>query len=140
MKTCPATVCEVYHAKNKDKICGLRWDSLAQILSGGGIRSGSRVLVFDSVLGLVVGSIAYRLRGNGVILAAYAGQQPHFEIVNTLNLDEHSQSTIQVSLNVKMIDLISHFCDVFISKFYLFIHIFVYLFIFYYLLFLILNY
>jgi tRNA (adenine-N(1)-)-methyltransferase non-catalytic subunit len=95
VKSCPATICEVYHTKNKEKICGLRWDSLAQVLSTGGIHSGSRVLVFDSVLGLIVGSIAYRLRGKGIVLAAYAGQQPHFEIVNTLNLSEDSLSVIQ---------------------------------------------
>jgi tRNA (adenine-N(1)-)-methyltransferase non-catalytic subunit len=96
VRACPATVCEVYHAKNKDKICGLRWDSLAQVLSGGGVHSGSRVLVFDSVLGLAVGSVAYRLRGSGVVLGAYSGQQPHFEIVNSLNLDEQSLAVIQV--------------------------------------------
>ena len=99
VKSCPATVCEVYHTKNKEKICGLRWDSLAQILSAGGIHSGSRVLVFDSVLGLAVGSVAYRLRGKGVVLAAYAGQQPHFEIVNSLNLDAESLAVIQVRLS-----------------------------------------
>ena len=97
VKSCPATVCEVYHAKNKEKICGLRWDSLAQILSASGIHSGSRVLVFDGVLGLAVGSVAYRLRGKGIVLASYAGQQPHFEIVNSLNLDDQSLSVVQVS-------------------------------------------
>lgn len=96
VKSCPATVCEVYHAKNKEKICGLRWDSLAQILSASGIHSGSRVLVFDGVLGLAVGSVAYRLRGKGIVLASYAGQQPHFEIVNSLNLDDQSLSVVQV--------------------------------------------
>lgn len=96
VKSCPATVCEVYHAKNKEKICGLRWDSLAQILSASGIHSGSRVLVFDGVLGLTVGSVAYRLRGKGIVLASYAGQQPHFEIVNSLNLDDQSLSVVQV--------------------------------------------
>jgi tRNA (adenine58-N1)-methyltransferase non-catalytic subunit len=96
VKSCPATVCEVYHAKNKEKICGLRWDSLAQVLSASGIHSGSRVLVFDGVLGLAVGSVAYRLRGKGIVLASYAGQQPHFEIVNSLNLDDQSLSVVQV--------------------------------------------
>lgn len=96
VKSCPTTVCEVYHTKNKEKICGLRWDSLAQVLSASGVHSGSRVLVFDGVLGLVVGSVAYRLRGKGVILASYAGQQPHFEIVNALNLDDQSMAIIQV--------------------------------------------
>ena len=100
VKSCPTTVCEVYHTKNKEKICGLRWDSLAQVLSASGVHSGSRVLVFDGVLGLVVGSVAYRLRGHGAILASYAGQQPHFEIVNALNLDEQSMTIIQVIVHL----------------------------------------
>ena len=98
VKSCPATVCEVYHTKNKEKICGLRWDSLAQVLSASGVHSGSRVLIFDGVLGLAVGSVAYRLRGNGVVLASYAGQQPHFEIANCLNLDDQSLAVIQVQI------------------------------------------
>jgi tRNA (adenine58-N1)-methyltransferase non-catalytic subunit len=97
VKCCPATVCEVYHEKNKDKICGLRWDSLAQLLSNGGVHSGMRVLIFDGVLGMVVGSVAYRLKGQGKILAAFAGQQPHFTIGDFLNLDDESLGIIQVS-------------------------------------------
>ncbi len=41
----------------------MRSEKLAQILSHGGVFSGSKVLVFESVVGLVVGSIAYRMRG-----------------------------------------------------------------------------
>lgn len=104
VKCNPATLCEVYHTKNREKICGLRPDTLAQILSQSGIHAGSRVLVFESVVGLVVGAVAYRLRGNGRILAAYTGQQPHFELVHALNLDHISVSIIQVCS-------LSHPCD-----------------------------
>lgn len=94
-KATPLSVCDVYHFKNKEKICNLRSDTLAQIMSQSGIYSGCRVLVVDSVLGLAVGSVAYRLRGEGHIFAAYAGQQPHFELVDALNLDASSVSIIQ---------------------------------------------
>jgi hypothetical protein len=50
MKATPATVCDVYHYKNKDKTCNLRIDSLAQILSLGNICSGKAIgtIVFMS--------------------------------------------------------------------------------------------
>lgn len=41
----------------------MRSDKLAQILSHGGIFSGSKVLVFETLVGLVVGSLAYRMSG-----------------------------------------------------------------------------
>ena len=93
----PYSLCEVYHLKKLDKICGIRSDTLAQILSHSGIHSNSKVLVFDGTIGLVVGSVAYRMRGNGRILGVYGGQQPHFELVDSLNLDYNSTKNIHVS-------------------------------------------
>jgi tRNA (adenine-N(1)-)-methyltransferase non-catalytic subunit len=95
MKSSPATICEVYHNKSRDKICGMRWDTLAQVLSHSGVSSSSRVLVFETLTGLIVGSLAYKLRGHGIILAAFAGQQPHFEIVDALNLGDDDINAIQ---------------------------------------------
>jgi tRNA (adenine-N(1)-)-methyltransferase non-catalytic subunit len=54
-KSNPATLCEAYFSKSKDKICGMRYDSLAQIISQSGIYSGCRVLVLESMVGLIVG-------------------------------------------------------------------------------------
>ena len=82
--------------RDQDKVCGLRWDTLAQILSFSGLYAGSRVLIFDSVLGLIVGSAAYRMRGMGKILAAFAGQQPHFSILDFLNLTPSDLDIITV--------------------------------------------
>jgi tRNA (adenine-N(1)-)-methyltransferase non-catalytic subunit len=98
IKSSPATICEVYHNKSKDKICSMRWDTLAQCLSQSGIRAGSRVLVFETLTGLMVGSVAYKLKGHGRIFAAFAGQQPHNEICSALNLDVNSINIIQVHL------------------------------------------
>ena len=41
----------------------MRSDMLAHILSYSGACSGANMLIFDSVIGLVVGSAAYRMRG-----------------------------------------------------------------------------
>lgn len=51
----------------------------------------------DSLTGLLVGSLAYRMRGRGLILALYGGQQPHLEMVNHFNLSTEDMAIIQVS-------------------------------------------
>jgi hypothetical protein len=50
----------------------------------------------DSLTGLLVGSLAYRMRGRGLILALYGGQQPHLEMVHSFNLSAQDVSIIQV--------------------------------------------
>jgi hypothetical protein len=54
------------------------------------------VLVMDSLTGLLVGSLAYRMRGRGLILALYGSQQPHLEMVNSFNLSAEEVAIIQV--------------------------------------------
>jgi hypothetical protein len=92
----PATICETYTYKNRDKVMNLRYDSLAQILSHSGIHSGAHVLVVESMSGLITGAVAYRMRGQGRILTVYAGQQPHYEIVRAYNLEAKDIDIIQV--------------------------------------------
>lgn len=106
IRATPASICEVYHSKgNKDKICGIRWDALAQVLSHSGVHPGCKVLVCETMVGLMVGSVAYRMKGHGQILALYGGQQPHFEVANMLNLDDASLRVICVSVFVVTLGL-----------------------------------
>lgn len=95
-KCTPSTICDAYHQKSRDKICGLRWDTLAQIMSQASIYSGRKVLIFDGALGLVIGTAAYRMRGGGRILGLYTSQQPHFDLLKNLNLDKVYLNNIQV--------------------------------------------
>jgi tRNA (adenine-N(1)-)-methyltransferase non-catalytic subunit len=101
-KSTPASLCEASLLKNKEKICGMRYDSLAQVISQSGICSGSRVMVVESMMGMVVGSAAYRMRGNGKILAVFGGQQPHFEMLSQLNLDSESASIVHTIPSVEL--------------------------------------
>ncbi len=106
LKCNPFNMCEASFDKNREKICNMRPDSLAQVLSQSGVRSGSRVLVVESMVGLVVGSVAYRMGGSGRILAVYGGQQPHFDMVNSFNLNRDATSIIQVrSVIVTLLDI-----------------------------------
>lgn len=95
LKATPASICEVYNNKNPEKICSIRGDLLAQLIYQSGVRAGGNLLVFESMLGLIVGTAAYKMRGVGRIYAAYEGQQPHFEIVNCLNLSVEDADIIQ---------------------------------------------
>ena len=54
------------------------------------------MLVMDSMTGMLVGSLAYRMQGKGQILAMYGGQQPHLEMTNMFNLSYQATSIIQV--------------------------------------------
>ena len=85
-KSTPSTLCSVFFAKSPTKICHLRWDVLAQIISHSNVKAGCRVLVIDSLIGLLTGTVAYRMRGNGTILSVYCGQQPHVDMIEWLNL------------------------------------------------------
>lgn len=73
----------------------MRWDTIAQILSFSEIHSSARVLVIESLIGLLTGSVAYRLRGQGAIASVFCGQQPHLEMVEWLNLSEEDASIIK---------------------------------------------
>jgi tRNA (adenine58-N1)-methyltransferase non-catalytic subunit len=101
LKCSPLTVCNSSLSRNRDKVCNLRSDSLAQVLGQSGVCAGSRVLVVESTSGLVVGSLAYRMRGEGRILALYGAQQPHFIIASNFNLSEKELDIIQVTKQQK---------------------------------------
>lgn len=94
-KSTPSLLCDVMFNKSNDNICSLRGDSLAQILSHGGVYPGARVLVCESTLGLISGSAAYRMRGVGRILSLFTGQQPHLEYVEQLNLSDKDLGIIR---------------------------------------------
>ena len=102
IESTPLALCEVYNNKSRDKICVMRPDSLAHILSHSGVYSGGRVLIFESMLGLITGSVAQRMGGDGRIISLYEGQQPRAEIIDFLNLDEETVSIIVPSSTVEL--------------------------------------
>jgi hypothetical protein len=54
-----------------------------------------RLLVFDTALGMIAGAAAYRMKGEGRVLAVYHGQQPHFQLVRALNVTETQGRIVQ---------------------------------------------
>nr|XP_043905274.1 tRNA (adenine(58)-N(1))-methyltransferase non-catalytic subunit TRM6 isoform X1 [Solea senegalensis] len=58
----------MYHGREPGKICHLRYDTLAQMLTLGNVHAGSKVLVFETCAGLVLGSVMERMGGKFVLL------------------------------------------------------------------------
>lgn len=56
------------------------------------------MLLVETMSGLLAGALAYRMRGEGLILALYGSQQPHLEMVNYYNLDPTETAIIQVTV------------------------------------------
>lgn len=53
-------------------------------------------MVVESTVGMVTGSVAYRMRGQGRIVSIYGGQQPHLDMVKMFNLTATDINIIQV--------------------------------------------
>lgn len=91
----PLTICESSFKKAKDKISNLRYDSFAQLLSQSGVHANCHVMVVESMVGMVVGAVAYRMQGLGRILSVYGGQQPHLEMARNYNLSPEALAIIE---------------------------------------------
>jgi len=79
------SICRAYFESKPSKICNLRTDSLAQLLSMGNIQSNSQVLIMESCIGIVVGSIAERINGIGRVINIYHGTQPSVKALDLFN-------------------------------------------------------
>ncbi|XP_077443277.1 tRNA (adenine(58)-N(1))-methyltransferase non-catalytic subunit TRM6 [Stigmatopora argus] len=66
----------MYHGREPAKICHLRFDTLAQMLTLANIHAGSKVLVFESCAGLVLGAVMERMGGYGSVIQMYPGGAP----------------------------------------------------------------
>uniref|UniRef100_A0A671U159 tRNA (adenine(58)-N(1))-methyltransferase non-catalytic subunit TRM6 n=1 Tax=Sparus aurata TaxID=8175 RepID=A0A671U159_SPAAU len=66
----------MYHGREPGKICHLRYDTLAQMLTLANIHAGSKVLVFDTCAGLVLGAVMERMGGYGSVIQMYPGGEP----------------------------------------------------------------
>ena len=67
----PENMLNNQYTKNKHKICSLRWDSMAKILSFSNLAYGTNAMVYDLTKGLVASSMAYRMQGNGRVFSVH---------------------------------------------------------------------
>uniref|UniRef100_A0A8C5I5P6 tRNA (adenine(58)-N(1))-methyltransferase non-catalytic subunit TRM6 n=1 Tax=Gouania willdenowi TaxID=441366 RepID=A0A8C5I5P6_GOUWI len=84
----------MYHGREPGKICHLRYDTLAQVLTLANIHAGSKVLVFETCAGLVLGSVMERMGGYGSVINMYAGVGPVRMGVESFGFPAHFHETL----------------------------------------------
>uniref|UniRef100_UPI003AAF9180 tRNA (adenine(58)-N(1))-methyltransferase non-catalytic subunit TRM6 n=1 Tax=Centroberyx gerrardi TaxID=166262 RepID=UPI003AAF9180 len=84
----------MYHGREPGKICHLRYDTLAQMLTLANIHAGSKVLVFETCAGLVLGSVMERMGGYGSVIQMYPGGGPVRAGVESFGFPAHFHDTL----------------------------------------------
>ncbi|KAM3602381.1 uncharacterized protein V6R79_003025 [Siganus canaliculatus] len=84
----------MYHGREPGKICHLRYDTLAQMLTLANIHAGSKVLVFETCAGLVLGAVMERMGGYGSVIQMYPGGEPIRAGVESFGFPEHFHDTL----------------------------------------------
>ncbi|KAM3861118.1 tRNA (adenine(58)-N(1))-methyltransferase non-catalytic subunit TRM6 [Diretmus argenteus] len=84
----------MYHGREPGKICHLRYDTLAQMLTLGNIHAGSKVLVFETCAGLVLGAVMERMGGYGSVIQMYPGGSPVRAGVESFGFPAHFHDTL----------------------------------------------
>uniref|UniRef100_A0A8C1YRM5 tRNA (adenine(58)-N(1))-methyltransferase non-catalytic subunit TRM6 n=1 Tax=Cyprinus carpio TaxID=7962 RepID=A0A8C1YRM5_CYPCA len=72
----------------------LRYDTLAQILTLGNIHAGSKILVFETCAGLVLGSVMERMGGFGSVIQMYPGGGPTRAGMESFGFPSHFHETL----------------------------------------------
>lgn len=84
----------MYHGREPGKICHLRYDTLAQMLSLGNIHANSKVLVFETCAGLVLGAVMERMGGYGSVIQFYPGGGPTRAGMENFGFPPHFHQTL----------------------------------------------
>ncbi|XP_054474555.1 tRNA (adenine(58)-N(1))-methyltransferase non-catalytic subunit TRM6 [Anoplopoma fimbria] len=84
----------MYHGREPGKICHLRYDILAQMLTLANIHAGSKVLVFETCAGLVLGSVMERMGGYGSVIQMFPGGGPVRAGVESFGFPAHFHDTL----------------------------------------------
>ncbi|XP_017539092.1 tRNA (adenine(58)-N(1))-methyltransferase non-catalytic subunit TRM6 [Pygocentrus nattereri] len=84
----------MYHGREPGKVCHLRYDTLAQMLTIGNIHAGSKVVVFETCAGLVLGSVMERMGGHGSVIQLYPGGGPVRAGMESFGFPSHFHNTL----------------------------------------------
>ncbi|TRY88481.1 hypothetical protein DNTS_005161 [Danionella cerebrum] len=84
----------MYHGREPAKICHLRYDSLAQMLTLGNVHAGSKIIVFETCAGLVLGSVMERMGGFGSVVQMFPGGGPTRAGMESFGFPSHFHKTL----------------------------------------------
>ncbi|KAG7460717.1 hypothetical protein MATL_G00201770 [Megalops atlanticus] len=76
LKPSTRILAQMYHGREPGKICHLRYDSLAQMLTLANVHAGTKMIVFETCAGLVLGAVMERMGGHGSVIQMYPGGGP----------------------------------------------------------------
>lgn len=86
-------VADAYYSKSPLKVQGLRFESVAHIMSLANVAAGARVLCVDHVRGLLAAAAMERLGGHGVVCASSAGGvDPSTDATRMFNFSDEEAS------------------------------------------------
>eukprot|EP01125_Pyxidicula_operculata_P012013 TRINITY_DN393_c1_g2_i2.p2 TRINITY_DN393_c1_g2~~TRINITY_DN393_c1_g2_i2.p2 ORF type:complete len:454 (-),score=104.79 TRINITY_DN393_c1_g2_i2:1943-3223(-) len=85
-------ICKAYHAKNPQKINGLRFDTLSQMLTYANAQANINLMIYEDCGGIIVGSAAERLGGHGNIISLR--ENGNIGLIKLFNLTDNERSTI----------------------------------------------
>ncbi|KAM6954481.1 tRNA (adenine(58)-N(1))-methyltransferase non-catalytic subunit TRM6 [Aplochiton taeniatus] len=94
LKPCCRILAMMYHGREPGKICHLRYDTLAQMLTLGNIHAGSKVLVFETCAGLVLGAVMERMGGYGSVVQMYPRGEPARAGMESFGFPAHFHDTL----------------------------------------------
>ncbi|XP_034017821.1 tRNA (adenine(58)-N(1))-methyltransferase non-catalytic subunit TRM6 isoform X2 [Thalassophryne amazonica] len=84
----------MYLGREPGKICHLRYDTLAQMLTLANVHARSKVLVFDTCAGLVLGAVMERMGGHGFVIQMYPGGGPVRAGMESFGFPAHFHDTL----------------------------------------------
>ncbi|KAI5090616.1 tRNA (adenine(58)-N(1))-methyltransferase non-catalytic subunit TRM6 [Silurus meridionalis] len=94
LKPTSRILARMYHGREPGKVCHLRYDTLAQMLTLGNIHAGSKIIVFETCAGLVLGSVMERMGGHGSVIQMYPGGGPVRAGMESFGFPSHFHDTL----------------------------------------------
>ncbi|KAF7666937.1 hypothetical protein LDENG_00086360 [Lucifuga dentata] len=94
LKPCCRILAMMYHGREPGKICHLRYDTLAQMLTLANIHASSKVLVFETCAGLVLGAVMERMGGYGSVIRMHPGDGPIHAGLKNFGFPAHFYDTL----------------------------------------------
>ncbi|KAA8493585.1 tRNA (adenine(58)-N(1))-methyltransferase non-catalytic subunit trm6 [Porphyridium purpureum] len=96
LKPTGRTLCNVYCDRNPHGILGMRLDTFSLVLTLANVRADGHYMVMDHALGLLVGSVAQRMRGHGKVFSVFQGSTPAcVEMIRSFNLSAEETNSIR---------------------------------------------
>lgn len=95
-------LCDMLYGR--DKVGGLRMDSLSQILTSANIQNGSKTLLLDHNLGLVTGAVMTRSLPDGICVQLIPDNETAAttrKAVNMLNISDEESADKLVSITIR---------------------------------------